>query len=46
MALYHAPARRMIPLNPAGERRRPPIHPLGVRPIHFAYVTEFVEGRT
>jgi len=45
MALHHAPARRVIPLNPAGGRR-PPVHLPGVRPIHFAYVTVFVEGRT
>ncbi len=45
MALHYAPARRKLPLNPAG-RRRPPVHLLGVRPIHFAYVTVFVEGHT
>jgi hypothetical protein len=38
--------RRVIPLNPTGGAAAPPGHPLGVRPIHFAYVTEFSKGRT
>ena len=32
MALHHAPARRVIPLNPAGGRRRPPSTPSACAP--------------
>ena len=46
MALHDAPPRRVIPLNPAGGRRRPPAHPLVVRPINPEYVTEMIRGRT
>ena len=45
MALHDAPPRRVIPLNPAG-RRRPPAHPLVVRPINPEYATEIIKGRT
>ena len=40
---HHAPPRGVIPLNPAGGRRRPPAHPFGVRPMHPGCVTK---GRT
>lgn len=43
---YGAPSRSccVIPLNPAGGAAAP-ARPLGVRPIHIAYGTEFVKGR-
>ena len=44
MALHHAPARRVLRLNPAGGRH-PPSTPRRT-PIHFAYVTVFVEEPT
>jgi len=46
---YGAPSRSCSSRDPAEPRRggaTPPVHPLGMRPIHFAYVTVFVEGRT
>ena len=46
---YGAPSRSSSSRDSAEPRRAaaaPPVHPLGVRPIHFAYVTLFVEGRT
>ena len=46
---YGAPSRSCSSRDSAEPRRgaaAPPAHPLGVRPIDFAYVTVFVEGRT
>ena len=46
---YSAPSRSCSSRDSAEPRREaaaPPGHPLGVRPIHFAYVTEFMDGRT